>query len=33
MMLDAIVDKGEAQLDSFLEAEIDREALYNRFAA
>ena len=33
MMLDAIADKGEVQLDSFLEAEIDREALYNRFAA
>jgi hypothetical protein len=33
MMLDAIADKGEAQLDSFLEAEIDREAIYNRFAA
>jgi hypothetical protein len=24
MMLDAIADKGEAQLDSFLEAEIDQ---------
>jgi hypothetical protein len=33
MMLDAIVDKGQAQLDSFFEVEIDREALYNRFAA
>jgi hypothetical protein len=33
MTLDAIADKGEAQLDSCLEAEIDQEALYNRFAA
>jgi hypothetical protein len=33
LMLEAIVRDGEAQLDAFLEAEIDREALYNRFAA
>lgn len=33
LMLDAIVAGGEAQLDVYLEAEIDREAIYNRFAA
>jgi len=33
LMLDKIVEKGEEQLDAFLEAEIDREALYNRFVA
>lgn len=33
LMLDLIADKGEAQLDAFLEAELDRENFYNRFIA
>jgi len=33
MMLDAIVGQGEKKLDEFLEAEVDRETLYNRFSA
>src|ERR1700754_530839 len=33
LMLEAIARDGEAQLDAFLEFEVDREALYNRFAA
>ena len=33
LMLDAIVTHGEAKLDKFLESELDRETLYNRFAA
>lgn len=33
MMLDAIVEKGEELLDEFLKTELDRQSLYNRFAA
>ena len=33
MMLDAIANEGEARLDAFMEAELDRETFYNRFAA
>jgi hypothetical protein len=33
MMLEAVATHGEVKLDEFLESELDREILYNRFAA
>src|SRR5258708_1425441 len=32
LMLNEVINKGEHVLDSFLEADIDREAIYNRFS-
>jgi predicted phosphodiesterase len=32
LMIQSIIDHGEAQLDSFLAQELDREVLYNRFS-